>query len=378
MIELTVYPSTEVSGFTSKWNAAHHPIVFKAQRKDFLVSLVSKSNDNKTIITLGTDATTAVASELEVGQFIYVSKYGRSLEILEINGLAIKLNYAYGYGRGSAGYVNFTEARANYHVEVRIYEVVDFQYSYVGLARFTPDLTGLTSIDVQRYCRTRLSADNEFEYDVINERDLNLSGNVGISIREVYTGSSGTFSSASEIYYYSHSAKQIHDIYGASMARYTPFISQDSPVGELSEDLRFKFLHNAGAVYWQGYPFDVSFIWDKDNTEGTAMYRREQGVDVNGSNVGSELSTQLLVAGIGYINRLMLSGSYASNIKYLDLWIGLANAEGESSTDLDCYVEEGYVEAGYVSCSTPEPNNDLDDVFELENPTEQSGTSALF
>lgn len=107
--------------------------------------------------------------------------------------------------------------------------------------------------------------------------------------------------------------------------------------GNLSNS-RGKFLTMfPSPVYFEGYPFDLSFIYSKEYADsGVYVGRTELVLDASGETIHFHFLT--LPERAQFVNRLMLEGGYPSNAKKIDFTLGWK----------DVYVEDGYVDEDYV------------------------------
>lgn len=155
-----------------------------------------------------------------------------------------------------------------------------------------------------------------------------------VTIEEGNTLISGTvISDESNFIYVTNSAKQIQETYGQNMGEYVPY--------GIEGILKAKFLTKfEEPVYFAGYPFTLSFIYS-DLIVGHEIKLIEDRLDINGGAVSDE-ETALSQSHGHSINYLKLQDSYPSGVKYVDVSL----STGETSPDL--YVEQGYVDSGYV------------------------------
>lgn len=350
-LNITSYPKKVVNGdvaTASKWNAVHHAIGFKMQRRDVEVysSLYNSSTGKLALHVMG-------LAEGSVGDYIYFSSGVHSgiaqidsiilstTSVIYVNFSSLNTNYQAG------GFVNYNTFRKNYFVKTNILGVdSSFAYFVVGTSINKPDASGVVSVDVREFLKSLVDYKDNFAYDRLNWKDEALGGRFNITYSENWTGNVGAFSGISTVslYGYVNASKQIQQIYGSNMGEYVPF--KNYTTGE-----RAKFLSDFEVpTYFPGFPFSLAFIYGED-LFGSPIKKVESILDVNKS-VLSTSESQLDILQGGGVNRLMASGNYASNQRYLDIWLESNPSEGITMD----YVKEGYVATGYVSRkTTPDP-----------------------
>lgn len=316
--EIISEPEVDVnsnSNTVSKWNAAHHPISYQIQRKDFTVVVVSVPGKHTATLT---GLSGLASEEFSLGDFIYVETDTGSgtFEVIEITD-PDKIAFQSPDVFAGSGYIN-NLGRANFFFLVNVWSVdPNDVFTLVGTSINKADSTGLAKIDVSSFLKSLVGYMDEFTYDVINKIDLTLGGKYNISFSENWTGTEGTFSSlATPLKYYTNSAKQIGDLYGSNMGEYVPFEAYDP------EDARAKFLSDFNTpTYFPSFPFSLSFIHG-DELTGTNTRRYEELFDVNGNSISSGFNSLLVTtAEKPFVNRLMLAQGYASTVKSANVWI---------------------------------------------------------
>lgn len=316
-VYITKYPDVEVSvspSKISKWSSVHHPIKFGLTRRDFEgISFLSGSNYS----FKASDISIQMSDFISSGERLYFETPNNSGTILVtattgstvlgsvINSTSESLN--------ENGFVNLY-SRANFFTKTRIYSVdSENVYKEIGVSINKVDTTGRTEVDVSSFLKSLVGYEDNFKYNVLNERDLNLGGRYNITVSENWNGHEGSFSGISQtsLRYFVNSVKQIQDIFGSNMGEYVPFaIGSDA-----------KFLSDfKKPTYFEGYPYSLDFIYGED-LNSFEITKREQRRDQNGVAI-SPISTAVLDHyGIYGVNRLTLSGGYAANIKTVEVWL---------------------------------------------------------
>lgn len=347
-VYLTQYPRKDnINGFSSlkqsKWNAAHHPIVYQLQRKDFVVNSIVDSGGYVKIIC-------ASGAELNVDDSIYLQcgPYDSAGTITAVSGLTAVLDIPFTVTAGTGFYNNFT-TRPNYRITTKLYWV-DSNNTYVLQQQpvFYPDPTGLVKVDVSPYVRRKCSLLNTCTYDVVSMAEPTMGGSFNMIYREDYTGSTNNFVTLNDPRrtYYVNAAKQLRDTYGSNMAVYVPFFDADTVKG--------KFLHPATkAVYFPGFPFSLGFVYSDDIT-GIDITREITFKNLNGATVSS--TSDAINAGLDHslrMNHLMLA-TIPAGATSADVWL----QGDDSGTGGDDYFDPNFVD-GYVNSrsNTDAPTN---------------------
>jgi len=341
----------------SKWNSVHHPIKFGLQRKDFTAIMFMLTSD-----TLKSYLTVTASTVFTVGDTFYFETANSSGQatVTYLSGTELRATVTSYSGTLPTTYnpAHFnTNTRLNYYAKVKVWGVNDAsEYYEIGTSIVKPDSTGRVSVDVSSFLKSIVSYRNTFEYDQVNKIDSGLGGRYNITVSENWTGYEGTFTGLSEtvLRYFVNSAKQIQDKFGSNMGEYVPFLTYNDG------DPKAKFLTEfEKPTYFQGFPFDLAFIYS-ENIYGFEVKKFEEKRDVNGNSLASAAGTMLSFYEGLAVNRLMLTGSYASNVNTVDVW--LDNSEGgtippppvERLMGESGYVEDGYfvVETGLPTVST--------------------------
>jgi len=165
--------------------------------------------------------------------------------------------------------------------------------------------------------------------------------------------------------HYVNGSKQLQEPNGFNFAEFVPTLDEERPT-----KARFLSVFNR-PTYFNGYPFSLSFIYS-DNLSNKQLSRIEENQDINGVK-SSQVATNLSVAGRGFVNRLMISGGYASPVKSVNVWINTGDAtEQNETTGGGDLVEPGtvfdeYVE--FVGIKIPDLSDWETDTFENRGNT---------
>jgi hypothetical protein len=324
MVTITQRPTKTNEALTSKWTAAHNPVIYKFQRRD---------RDILSVIVAGSQLRISLndATGLEVGTSVYVSttKYKGAALIEIIIDDDIWVSGITPNGSDGAGYLNDT--RRNYRIDIKIYE--SGNNKLLGATSCVPFNTGAGTKDLGVYVAAYLKLVNTFTYDAINKRDVNGSIKFYITFQEIWTGGIEDLQTdvASPIFAV-NAARQIGEQFGQNMH---PFVVVFPTTRTAKFLTKFK-----RPVYFTGKPFSIGFIYSE--LVSVQLHKVEQRLDVNKLQV-SEVSTPLDTGQRESVNSLMLDEGYAANVRYVRLKL----TSGAPVTEE--YVYPGYVLTGYVA-----------------------------
>lgn len=322
-VTVTARPEKTINGHLAKWNSVHQPINFSMQRKDAAVT--TKSLNSSGYIKLKMSA--PIPSSVAVGQKIYFFSPSQKyyLTITAISGLYITTDgVTAGYVFG--GSLNYVDAFKNYYIETRILNVDDSSiYVNLGNQKNKVDITGLATVNVQQWLKTAVIFENKFLYNQINKKQAGEGSKFSVQYREVFNGIAGIYTAIKGLSYWTNSAKQIQEVYGANMGEYTPTLDNSR-----TAKAKFQSVFNK-PTYFVNYPFSLNFIYS-DNMLNYQLIRREITRDVNGVQIATT-SDNLSTTQRFFSNRLMLKGGYSSNIKTVDVWLETGAVDAASPTE---------------------------------------------
>lgn len=323
-VTITKRPTRTNEHLTSRWTAAHNPVVYKFQRRDREISAVIVSGAQ---IRLTLDDATGI----EVGDSVYINtaKYKGAGVVETVLDSNIWLSGFTLNGNDSTGYLNLT--LRNYRIEIKIYEVGNSRL--LGSTACVPFTTGEGIKDLHIYLAAYLKLRNTITYTAVNERDVNGSIKFYITYQEIWEGGSNEMQSdANNPIFAVNAARQIGDKYGQNLSEFVVVAPTSRPAKFLTKFKR--------PVYFEGQPFSVGFIYSEQT--GFSLSKVEQRLDVNKQQV-SEQATELDPDGREAVNALTLDGGYSSSVRYVRLKL----VSGAPVTEQ--YVYPGYVQEGYVA-----------------------------
>lgn len=241
-------------GKIARWSAAFNPIVLQLQRKDFdVVSVDAGSNGSQYRVTLDV-MLSSKNNALAITQPIYIKTakyeyYGKVTSEI-VSGKTVLIVPTVYVGDDAGGFIIIPNSKPGYYIELELIYGYDPNIKNSIFAEFTPGRDGKTKADLSGFLRSLVKPVDEFQYNVVNWRDINLAASYNIRYREVWeTGDSAYYTSEYPLYV-TYSARQLGEAYGGNMAQYTPFLSGQAKW--LTEFKRPK--------YTQGLPFDLAFI----------------------------------------------------------------------------------------------------------------------
>lgn len=338
MISVINKPLANITGDEnniSKWVGAHQPMEFEIQRKDYNVLAIWNQTINNTACKVFQIQGNR-QSDFAVGTtFNYVCSddtlYSFTLTVFNVDFdgsrtyVAFERAGVFNISKISANQAFVNVTRLGHYIETLVY-IHDKAGvgTLVGTLRTKTDTFGKSKVNVQKVISSYLTLENKFEYDKINKAQPTQGGQYQIRCREVYGVFEGKFTAmlSNDVLFYVNGSKQLQDPNNFNFGEFVP------TQNDARED-KAKFLSVFNKpTYFNGYPFSLSFIYS-DNLGNKQIERAEQPVDVNNAT-GSTTKTDLLVGERGFVNRLMISGSYASSVKSVNVWLengGLPTAQ---------------------------------------------------
>jgi hypothetical protein len=335
-------PSVTVAGNISRWNAAHNPIRFTYQRKDFEV-LSTAEMSGHVLVSANVDTT-----QLTVGEYVYLNSEGydftaKVLSTLLFEGAyLVELDYPY-VSDTTGGFLNINSLVKYYEIETFV-TFIDLETGNLttSTSRNTPNSKGLVVADLHALLKSALSTDDSSSYNVINYRDLNQAASYTISFREVWEGYTGQTVEIETPFYVTFAARQLGQLYGGNMLEFVPFVSPLRPA---------KFLTDfEEPVYSEGFPFDISFIYS-EWLLGQPVKFFGQFLDINRNSIGEIINNFLLNEDSGFlltqdsgrfiittetvnpegqslperlgVNRLLINNAVIPNAYYLKIWLAI-------------------------------------------------------
>lgn len=350
-----VSPNKEVeTGFVSKWVAANNPVIFELQRRDIevLTAIKATSTTLKVFVSIPLN----VSEVPTAGQFIYLNT---GVWVGKFTVVSATVNYIIvstsKHGSASTtGFLNLLSSRTNFRFECKVNHVVANLITPVNPISFSPNSEGLAKVNISEVLKSFISIQNDFDYQDTNIADRSGSGIYYVQFREVYTGNlDSEFSSINQNveYYFVNAAQQIGAVNGANLAAYVPTFAS------IADENRAKFLTVfEQPVYWQEYPFSLSFIYSRDLIPSILqvgvdkqLSANEERFDLNSSTLSTE-QTVLDNYQKKFVNNVKLNGSYPASVDSVDFWLEINDVEQTEKA-----VKGGYVTDTYFEKSTEKP-----------------------
>jgi hypothetical protein len=288
---------------------------------------------------------------LKTNSLVYVNAppfYDGAYKVISFNDTRIILDTPF---LGTAtGYANSDTAKPGYAIQLQLLNLVNNTWTEFKIVSRSPDPRGLCRIDVSKQLQQFIKRETGSDYTTKNKRDLGAGGKFGIRYREVYTGQSNlewsVFIPQNNVFYYLNAAFQNQHRFGSLAAEHTLYAKVSAPFAQaefLNPDVKLP--------YWDGYPFDLSFIMT-DNIRYRLIQARQEMVNSIGSIQTS--ITQLNEWEREGVNRMILDPMLSNN-PYVSVQLFSENNSNSSQ-----YVDPGYVAAGYfqvVNSNTEQENN---------------------
>lgn len=320
---ITQRPEIDIGGNTSRWNAVTNPVIFKVERRDF--NILGTEQDGAFVkITGSAFGIKLLGIGGGVGSRIHLNSgpYDEVGQVLTVGVTGITLNIDF-QSASSGGYANFNTDRDNYRIQARILKIIGNTYVVVATTgSFKPNELGRLDIDVRSWLKTLPQMKNEFQYDEINQRDINLGGRYNFQIRELYQDGGGNdpfigvFPDPLDgnLNYFINAARQIQDEHGGNMGQFTPFEIT------VTEEQKMKFLSGfVEPTRFEGFPFDLQFIYNVD-LEAHPTIKEEIANNINDVETDTK-SSGLDNAHINDVNRLTLAESYDQSATNVDVFL---------------------------------------------------------
>ena len=221
------------------------------------------------------------------------------------------------------------------------------QYELIGQSKNKPDSTGRGSVDVSAFLKNIIGYQDNFKYDILNQKDETLGSPYNITYSENWQLFEGEFSGLSNtlLRFGVNSAKQIQDLYGQNMGEYVPFfIDAITPVPFSNFLSDFE-----EPTFFPGFPFSLSFIYS-EYLIGIETFRHQENFDINGNPAVSPSPIELNNGEAQEVNRLLISEILPTTTVCAEVWL-------ETDGTIDCveYLQPTYVAIGYIEeiCDLP-------------------------
>lgn len=274
------------AGNASRWSAVFNPAIFKYQRKDFSVELITIFDEFRIKVHLSSVRWIASADIPVVAKkkcYVKTKLYSFSMipESISADGSSLIFNMEgimTVIADPSQGLMNTMALRVGHRFVTEIKFGFD-DVKQVVTARHSADNKGIAIADVSKYLKSALSAADTYKYDATNYRDPGLSASYTVRYREEWDGGAGEWKIIAEPFYVTYSALQLGNTYGSNMAAYVPFAVESDPL-KLA-----KFLNEyTQPEFVSGLPFDLAFIYS-EKLAGREVRMKETPLDINGQPI---------------------------------------------------------------------------------------------
>lgn len=238
----------------SRWVAVHNPVYLEYQRKDYEFITAYASGGVLRLQFAG-------ATGAQIGDRLYIScsVYTGLATVMNFNVNDIITNISISLSPGTfPGYANNMTQRVNYFIELVI-ENVSGSEQFASL-QATPDTTGKVGIDISGALQSYTSNADGVGVQLSDDRAIDNNSTIRFryKVRELWRPASGlvtqSFSSPSAISFGINGAFPIGDQKNGNYADYYP--NTTDPKTFITDFVRPK--------YFEGWPFDIAFIFPED------------------------------------------------------------------------------------------------------------------
>lgn len=240
----------------SRWNAAFNPTVINYQRKDFVVTSVTRYSDTQVRAVIQNGLTSdQYTAAINSGIYLKTDKYEftGNADAYD-NGLILTLTYF--ADDLNPGFVNVPILKQNFFVETEITSGLDVEKTVI-VAQHSPNLKGATRADISAYLQTLLTPVDGYDYLASVYRDLSLAGSYTLRYREVWDGAASNWYAGPYALYYTYAAMQLQEQYGGNMAAYVPFLNA-------LPRYKAQWLTDMETpTMWLGLPYEMAFIYSE-------------------------------------------------------------------------------------------------------------------
>lgn len=251
------------TGNISKWNAAYNPIVINFQRKDFLVISITRASDSQIAVTL---STTLLTNQYQLGLndtlYLKTAKYeyqGKASSFSNVSGNGVFIIDKTYTEDDTTGFLNINGIKPGYYIDLIIQYGLDPVNPQFINPTFSQNSKGAVRADLSPFLQTLLDFKDNYNYTDASYTDLSQSASYQVKFRELWSGGNGQWFSAPYPLYVARAAMQLGEKNNGNMAQYVPFVDATNSYDKA------KFLTNfKQPVYWQGLPFEISFIYSED------------------------------------------------------------------------------------------------------------------
>ena len=356
-INIITRPEREFNGnsaLLSKYSCSFLPAIYELLRQDVtIISINVGSTADEIEVTVADDSITA---GIAVDTAIYIAARGydtqgtvsaNSVGVFSTRILTVDLPFTI---TASGGYLNIL-SRRNYYLQVVLmgFNYGTNQYESFSTSKIFPDRTGLMEYNAADF----LNKNTVLYNDVLSARNEfapNLSGKYYLQYTEHWIGSAEltTSDSANEAFSAACTKQIGADVYGNTLAGYTPFAvdTAGNPKAKWLTDFNIPTL-------FIGYPFDIGLLLPEHlNTTTMTLeqeYQNSAGAAINTTNDNIDIAQCKGVNRIAPVG--VLSGDAAfstvAGTEFIDIWIEVGSIARRG------YVAAEYRAVGYDELDPP-------------------------
>lgn len=208
---------------------------------------------------------------------------------------------------------------------------------------FTPDTTGLVKVDSVSVLKMISSFAESSLYDTVNIRDDKASGRFKVRVKEQWTGSSEAWSTFSDTFYHTNSARQLQDRFGKNMNEFV--------LKEKSIDIK-KSYYETNEL---GCPIFVLYYF---RTSPLLYYYNKKTYSVWMQRAGEGYGVESMVFAI-YHEDNIISESYG-------VGPGRTNGEDAHAAPAVIVADDGHIVIAHEQLKNDDPNSGHNSVMEIK------------
>ena len=356
MITLITTPGrTATQGAESKWSASDNSVDFVFQRADRNYTM-TPSVVYSTGTTVKINLSTPVSGLSGIlSKYIYlrdsVNRYTGTYQVLAVSGNSQFTILIPNYTSAIPGFVNLNGLYVDYLAEITVYPGDGGEV--LNKMSITSSNAGEVRVNLSGLLKSYLDLTDRYNYDGVNKQDYDMDFYYRFKIVEYYTPTliGGTYQiEIDNGFRVAKAARQIGDEFGQNMRKYMTY--------PYSTGSLMKFMNEHSPVYFDGFPFSLSFIYSEMSPDKRLIRRIKQyGVNMNDLSVDTTKYINNVYK--PHVNRLTLNPTTLNaSTKYLGVRLeetdenhpgGYADDPSAGSGTGVGGGNSGYAEPGYSS-----------------------------
>ena len=322
--DLTIVQEPQINngfGDNARWNTSQNPMIWKLQRKDYIIKSVMFLVPGTTRIFFWQNPVTITNnSTIWWGDSINL-KDGEYL-ITNVNNFAFYIDIAAEFNGSALGWINDTANILNYHAYLQIYRWPT-PGDIISRVKFYDDEKGLITADLHKFLEGELSIEIPSPFGIASQeenkdRDFSFTYGPGF-LNDDHGGSPIFLADYDQRFWIYKSSAQLGDEFGQNLRRQMLYGAEDP----LDSDALMKFNTVFEEPYFfDGYPFMLSFIYS-DHFTTNYLHRHVQRLDINDLATGPE-ENDLVPSTIkehGCVVTLRDFGALTDDVEGFYLWL---------------------------------------------------------